>query len=157
MGNYATSDELKARFESDEDLAFQTDSEDTGVPDPVVLAEALDDAEGEMDSYLGKRYAIPVDVSTDTRLAARLKSVALDLAVHNVLARGDITSDDKTKSHDDAILWLTDIRDGEGILPAADGVASTTSDEPVAQWGTAGTVVSGTSQRLFTRATQERL
>ena len=155
MGNYATTAQLKARFEDDTAVAHLTDSATTGSPDDDVLTEVVNHAEGQMDSYFARRFAVPVDVSSDTVLAAMLKSVALDLAVYHLLVRGGVVTEPKLVAHDKALAWLKDVAKGEAVLPSADEPATTTTRENIFAWGTAGETDS--SQRKFSRAAQESL
>ena len=152
MGNYATTAELTARFLNSTEAAFLTDVEESTTPDAAVQAEVINDSEGLIDSYLSTRYAVPVDVSGDTVLAARLKGVTLDLAGHRLLVRQDLESDAKQRANDEAIDWLKGIAEGLVNLPSAATLPSTESENPQIAFGTAGT--SDSSNRLFTRATQ---
>jgi phage gp36-like protein len=154
MGNYASTAELEARFDGDPETSNLTDNEESGTPDATVLAEVLDDAEGEIDSYAAVKYLVPLDV-TDARAAARLKSVALDLAVWRLHVRSGSVSEVKQRSRDDAVEWLKMLAKGEVQVPQPATPTSTTSRTPIAAYGTAGT--SDSSNRLFSRATQDGL
>lgn len=154
MGNYASTAELEARFEGDPETAALTDNEESGAPDETVLAEVLDDAEGEIDGYAGLKYLVPLDV-TDARTAARLKSVALDLAVWRLHVRTGAVTEVKQLSRDHAVEWLTKLSKGEVVVPQPETPTSTTSRSPIAAYGTAGT--GDSSNRLFSRATQDGL
>ncbi len=153
MGNYASNTDLKARFEDDAELAALTDSDD-GMADEDVLTEVLEDAEAQVDGYAAKLYLVPLDV-TDTRVAGRLKSVTLDLAVWALLNRGDVVSAAKQRSYEQSLDWLVKLSKGDVQLPQPATPSSTTSRDTVSDWGTAGTTAA--SNRLFTRATQARL
>lgn len=155
MGNYATIAQLKTRFEDDEALAHVTHNEDAGTADTAVLTEALNNAEGYIDSALAKRYEVPVDVSLDDVVAARLKSIALDIAVHNLVTGTDFESEAKQRAYDDAKEWLKAVAKGEWLLPSATTLATTATDDPLIAYGTAGE--SDSSKRLFSRATQDNL
>lgn len=157
MGNYATTTQLIARFESSAALSYLTDSEDTGAADTTVLDEVIDDAEGVINSYLGERYRVPVDVATYTTVAPRLKSLTLDLAVWRLLVRGDRASEVKRMAHDDAIAYLEKLANGELTLPSTATLPVTGSEGEGAAWGTSGAAVSGTTRRLFDRGTQDSL
>lgn len=56
---YATTAQMIARFTEREVIAL-TDRAGLGVVDTVQLASALVDATGEIDSQLGRRYALPL-------------------------------------------------------------------------------------------------
>ncbi|CAB3764122.1 gp436 family protein [Paraburkholderia humisilvae] len=57
---YATVDIMTARFGQREVLAL-SDRDSTGEVNATVLANALDDAASEIDTYLAGRYALPLD------------------------------------------------------------------------------------------------
>jgi len=154
VGNYASIAELEARFDGDPETAALTDNEEGGTPDETVLAEVLDDAEGEIDGYAGLKYLVPLDV-TDTRTAARLKSVTLDLAVWRLHVRTGVVPELKQTSRDQAVEWLEKLSKGEVVVPQPATPTSTTSRSPIAAFGTAGT--GSGSNRLFSRATQDGL
>lgn len=151
---YADESELQARFEDSAEVAQLTDSTD-GTPDTTVTQELVDRAAGIFDSYVGKIYAIPVDVSVDDTLDATVRNIVLDIAVYLLLVRGENVPAAKLKAYDDAIAWLVLISNGEVVLPSAEVLASTTTRFDGSQYGTAGT--SDSSNRLFSRATQENL
>lgn len=155
MGNYASSSDLKARFEDDTEVAYLTNTAASGTPDEDVITECINYAEGLIDSHVGMRYAIPVTVSSDAVLAAMLKSAALDLAVYHLRQRGDVMPTTAKDAHDKVMAWLDRISKGEVLLPSAATIASTASREPMVLYGTAGT--GDDSNRLFSRATQENI
>ena len=154
MGNYAVIADVKARFEDDAERAAITDNEAVGVADDDVITEALDDAEGQVDSYAAVLYLVPLDV-TDTRVAARIKSIVLDLTVWSLLNRGDVVSNAKQRSYEQAIEWLKMLAKGEVQVPQPTTPSGTGSRDTASDWGTAGTTTA--SNRLFSRATQAKL
>ena len=106
-----------------------------------------------INSYVGMRYHVPVDVSGDTGLAAFLLSMTLNLAVFNLAARpGSEVPETIQRARDNETVWLEAVAVGNVVLPASATPASTDTREPKTSWGTAGTGAS--SQRVFTRATQ---
>ena len=153
--SYTTNAKVIARFENELEVAFLTNTSDTGVPDQAVITECRGRAEGEIDSYLRRRYQVPVDCTGDTTLAAILDSAALDLAQYNLLVRGNVMPEAKKNARENVLVWLNDIVEGNAELPATAVLASTQSESGKVAWGTAGT--GDTSQRRFTRATQENL
>lgn len=155
--NYATEAELKARYLDDAEVSNLTLDEETGVPDTAVLNEVLENAEGEINAYLALRYLVPVSSEdrADTILAARLRSLTLDLATYALELRTGHVAEVHTKMRDDAIAFLEKLSTGELLLPATDAPSPTTSRADTLRFGTAGT--GSGSLRLFTRATQGRL
>ena len=155
MGNYATSDDLANRFENDATVAHLTDTAETGTPDTDVLNELILAAEGEIDSYAGRKYLTPL-TTTDTVLGNFLKSITLDLAVARLVGdRGDLLPEAKAAARDRAIEWLEKLAEGKVVLPAAATQPTTAARDPIAAFGTAGT--GDNSNRLFSRATQANL
>lgn len=153
MGNYASTSELEARFDGDAEMASLTDNKDAGTADTTVLDEVIDDAEGVIDSYAAVRYLVPVDLA-DTRVAARMKSATLDLAVWRLHVRTRSMPEPVQVARDGVLDWLKALSKGEAVLPQPATASTTSARETLADWGTAGT--SSISNRLFSRATQER-
>ena len=137
---YATLDDLKQRLASNTDppgLYEQlTDRVSFTTANDAVGQEILDAAHGEVNGWLAKRYAVPIDVSTDTTLAQRLKGVTLDLcekvAWETSTAR-TTTPKRVGENYSEAIAWLRDVAAGKASLPAvaafpgpaADGASAT--------------------------------
>jgi phage gp36-like protein len=148
--HYSTTAQLIARYADDEEAAWATDNESTGTADTAVMTEALETAEAELDSYLAKRYAVPVDVASDDGLARILRGRTLDVAQYILAVRHQHVSDSTVKAYDDAVAWLTNVSKGVVVLPAAGTPASTVSREPTAKWGS-GTEARSSTVRIFTR------
>jgi len=69
---YCTEQDLIDRFGSDE-LLDATDRDRDGVVDPTVLAQAIADADADIDRHLRARYVVPVEGAGElTRLACDL-------------------------------------------------------------------------------------
>lgn len=154
MPNYATTAELTARFEDDATVAHLTDTPGGSI-DTAVLTEVLEGAESEINSYLAKRYLVPVVVSSDTGLAQVLKGKTLDLAQYYLLARGDLVSEAKTALRDNVVQWCKDIAKGVIVLPAASTPTSTASRSPVVDYGYGD--ADADSSRVFNRSKVESL
>lgn len=157
MGDYASNDELKTRFEDDTELAFLTDNVTAGIADEAVLTDVVEAAEGEINSGLAVRYATPVDVSVDTTLAALLKRKTLDLSEHYLHRRGEGASEIKQDQADQVLEWVDKVSKGERKLVGALTAASTTSADPRADWSDSGRTPPTDSERFFTRETTKRL
>lgn len=153
MGDYATVAQLSARFEDVSALAHLTYNEEAGVSDDDVLTSFIDESEGFINSYLAARYAIPVNVATDTRLANFLRGLTLDLAEFNLLSGSDQVSEAKTKKYDRVIEWLIKFAEGKVQLPADSPPATTVSRGARMAWGSgdAEVDVEGATTRQFTR------
>ena len=130
---YITDQDLIDRVGNQTAAELTTDSGTT--PDTNVLAEVRASAEGEVNGYLARRYAVPVDLGAHPDLAAVLKGVTLDIAVFRLHSRRPPVPPDVRAARDDAVRWLTDVSTGKVVLPAAATPASTTSDDPMVDWG----------------------
>jgi phage gp36-like protein len=152
MGTYISQAELKARFENDEEVAKLTRTEDSsGLPDSTILDEVIDGVESEMESYIGMRYQVPVDV-TSANLANHqvLRKHGLAMCVWELVGGNQNAHESIRTMYEDAIRWLEAIASGEAVLPQPSTAASTVSRDGI------GVVVSGdddssSSKRLFTR------
>ncbi len=95
-----------------------TDDAGTGSADTAVVDEARLGAEGEVNSYLSQRYAVPVDLATHTEAAGVVKSVSLDLSEFRLhMRRRDVPAYISAK-REAAIAWLKSVADGSVALPS---------------------------------------
>ena len=146
--SYANTTDLEERL--GEGIYLQlTDDAGTGSADEGKASEALEQAEGEVNSYLARRYAVPVDVSVDAQLAAILKSVTLDLAEYRLHARRPPIPEDKRRQREAAVRWLGQASSGQVVLPAVNEVQGHTV------CGISGEVTG--SPRVISREALERL
>lgn len=110
---YATQQDLVARF-GEQELIELTDRADppAGAIDATVVDQALADAEELINSYVGKRYDLPL-----AAVPGAVKRTAADLA------RFYLYKDDPLeavrKSFEDAVKWLKDIAAGRADLDIA--------------------------------------
>ena len=119
------------------------DDDGNGTADVGVVDEARLGAEGEVNSYLGRRYAVPISLTTHPDLAEVLASFTLDLAEYRLRLRRPPVPDDARRRRDQAIEWLTRVAEGRIELPSAVGVAASTAR---------GTIAATTGEkRLLTR------
>ena len=119
------------------------DDDGNGVADVGVVDEARLGAEGEVNSYLGRRYSVPVSLTTHPDLADVLASFTLDLAEYRLRLRRPPVPDDARRRRDQAIEWLTRVAEGRIELPSAVGVAASSARGTIA-------AVSG-EKRVLTR------
>ncbi|MHC4611105.1 MAG: phage protein Gp36 family protein [Planctomycetota bacterium] len=101
-----------------------TDDAGTGQANEAVVDEARAGAEGELDAYLARRYAVPIDLSRHPELTGILTSIALDLAEYRLRLRRPPISPEATARRDAAAAWLQRVASGEIELPAARPVTS---------------------------------
>lgn len=123
---YITNADIEERLGSEACVQL-TDDDGDGQADVGVVDEARLGAEGEVNSYLARRYQVPIDLTTNTDLADVLASFALDLAEYRLRARRPPVPKDVLNKRDQAIEWLSRVADGSVELPSATPVAANTT------------------------------
>jgi phage gp36-like protein len=106
-------------------------------------------AEGEVNSYLGRRHAVPVDVTSHAELAPVLKSVTLDLVEYRLHSRRPPVPKAVERKRDHAVRWLQQVASGQAVLPAVSEIESNPAG------GVTGEVVG--PERVMTRDELEHL
>jgi len=114
MSDYASIDDLKKRIKGFEDLY----NDGTGAFDDAQATADLNDAQSQVDSYAGVRYAIPV---TDPGSQGILRSLTLSLAEEFAWSRGDRGSlpENVQKRIETARQQLKDLSSGAMALGSA--------------------------------------
>lgn len=123
--SYATIVELGARIGADELLAL-TDRERTGLVDEAVAQRALDDADAEIDTYLGARYTLPL-----AAVPVLLSRLACDVARYRLWS-ADASTEVRAR-YDDALRLLARLADGSvalAVQPPAAGAAAAVVSAP---------------------------
>jgi len=115
---YITNEDLERRLGSEAFLEL-TDDEGTGQPNTARADEARLGAEGEADSYFAARYAVPVELGADPRVAAVVRSFVLDLAAYRLHGRRPPVPADAARRRDEAVAWLREVARGTAHLPAS--------------------------------------
>jgi phage gp36-like protein len=101
-----------------------TDDAGTGSADEAKVIAARQAAEGEVNSYLGRRYAVPVDTAAHEELGAVLKGITLDLVAYRLHSRHPPVPSDVHAAYSAAIKWLEGIASGRLVLPTVDELPS---------------------------------
>jgi phage gp36-like protein len=120
--SYASNADIEERLGSVSYVQL-TDDTGSGSADEDKVTEARLGAEGEVDSYLGRRYAVPIDVTSHAELASLLRSITLDLAEHRLRSRRPPVPEDVRRRRESAVQWLQRAASGEVVLPASSEVA----------------------------------
>lgn len=146
--SYATNADVAQRM--GQSLLVQlTDDAGTGAADEAIISEARGSAEAEIDSYLARRYAAPVEVEDEPQVAVLLRSVTLDLVEYRLHARRPPVPEEVVRKRASAVEWLAAVADGRVLLPAVAELPANTSNGPSA-------AVSGAS-RVWSREEAEEL
>jgi phage gp36-like protein len=106
---YITQQQLIDRF-GEQELIQLTDRVNQSVIDAVVLAEAIADADAEIDAYLRPRYPLPL-----VSVPSELLRVAADLTRYRLY--DDAVIDAVQERRDHAIEFLRALSQGRASLP----------------------------------------
>ena len=114
---YITNQDIEERLGTQ--LYIQlTDDTGSGVEDEDKVTEARLAAEGEVDSYVGRRYCVPVETVSQAEVLNILKSVTLDLATFRLYLRKPPMAKEVEAQHEAVLAWLKDVAEGRAVLPA---------------------------------------
>jgi phage gp36-like protein len=117
--SYCTVADLIARF-SETEIAQLTDLDDRETVVEATVQSAITDASGEIDSYLGGRYATPM---TGT-VPQQVKNACMDIARYRLY--DDHPTDNVRQRYTDALAWLKLVMMGHISLsiaaPASDAL-----------------------------------
>lgn len=136
---YVTNNDIELRLGTARYIQL-TDDAGTGSANEDVVDEARLGAEGEADSYLAQRYAVPIDLAEHPGTAAVLQSLVLDLVEYRLYARRPPVPRDILAKRDAALTHFQRVARGEAMLPSADEIepnpasgfrAATTGDERI--------------------------
>ena len=94
------------------------DDDGDAVADVGVVNEARLGAEGEVNSYLARRYRLPIDLAAHPELADILATITLDLVEFRLHTRRPPVSDAVVQKQHRALQWLQRIADGTIDLPS---------------------------------------
>lgn len=106
MGNYIVKADILKQI-TDADLIELTDDNNTGLVDDAIVDGAIINAEGEVDGYLAKRYATPVNPIPDI-----VKAFTVDVAIHRIYGRRQGAPEDIEKRYSNAIRFFRDVSKG---------------------------------------------
>jgi len=95
-----------------------TDDNGSGSADLDKVEEARRGAEGEAESYLATRYAVPLDLTLHPELSAVLRSFVLDLVEYRLHGRRPPMPEDVVRRRGEAVAWLRRVATGEVQLPS---------------------------------------
>lgn len=144
--SYSTKAEVREMLKDD---ALNAIIGDTFVEDPAqreelvtpIIEAAIEDADGEIDGYLAKRYAVPI-----APIPKVINKFSKDIAVYNLFSRVGIDEGSEEKNYlnryNAAIKFLTLVAEGKVSIGAQ-------ADDPKTAATTGFSVKS--NPRLFTR------
>jgi len=116
---YCTLDDLKKRITEDELLRL-TDEHELGAIDQTIVDEAIEAAGIEIDSYLGKRFDLPLNP-----LPGVVANLAKSIAIFNLYGRSqEGPSDHWQKRYESSVALLSMIAAGDVSMGNEDPDAS---------------------------------
>jgi len=119
---YVTNTDIENRLGSAAYVQL-TDDDGDNQADTAVVDEARLGAEGEVNSYLARRFAVPIELAAHPELSDLLKSITLDLVEMRLRARRPPVPEVTLRRHTDAVAWLRGVADGAIDLPSATPLA----------------------------------
>lgn len=121
--------------------AFIEDADEREAQVAPIIAAAMEDADGEIDGYLAKRYTVPIEPTPKV-----VNKFAKDIAVYNLFSRVGIDESGEEKNYLNryhaAIKFLTLVAEGKVSIGAK-------TDDPTTAAATGFSVTS--NARLFDR------
>lgn len=111
MGTYITSEGVLYGAIPQADLLELLDDDGDGTVDAAVFALVVADVESLFESYVSRRYSVPLDV-TDSRILASAKMYCARLMEYFCHARRRVVTPEIKARYDQTIAELKDIRDG---------------------------------------------
>lgn len=105
-------------------LTQLTDDAGAGVINTSLVDEARSGAEGEVNSYLARRFLTPIDVGAHADVAGLLASVSLDLVEYRLHARRPPIPPSVIQRYRSALDWLGKAASGAVALPSPIPIAS---------------------------------
>jgi phage gp36-like protein len=115
---YCTLDDIKKQL-PESVITSLTDDAMTGSVDEAVVAEAIADADAEIDAWVGGRYTLPFNPVPDV-----IRKVSTDIAIYNLFSRRDTDPPEVRKDrYRNSIKLLENIAKGVVSIGAAEATA----------------------------------
>lgn len=139
---YVTNNDIEERLGTAAYIQL-TDDTGSGNADIDKVDEARLGAEGEVNSYLGRRYAVPIDLTLHAEVADVLKSFVLDLVEYRLHSRRPPVPSAVSSKRNQAIAWLDRVARAEVVLPSVAPLAENPATGLAAE--------TSSNERIFTR------
>ncbi len=106
---YCTQEDIEKLVPLQELVELTTDSGDE--VDAAVVDEAIAKADAEIDSYLGRRYALPFAVTPP-----RVKSLSVDMASYHLYSRRSGVPEVREQNYKNAVDFLAGVAAGQAAI-----------------------------------------
>ena len=103
---YATQQDIIDRY-GDDALIVASDRDGDGLVDVDTVSKALADATADIDSYVARKYALPLPTVPDV-----LVRICVDIAMYRLSPEPGVGTEDRRTRYDDAIAFLKDVAKG---------------------------------------------
>lgn len=107
---YCTEANILTRV-GEEELVALADLDEDGTADAAVVAAAISDADGHINSYVAVKYTVPVSPVPDV-----LVKRSTSLAIYFLQLRRNSVTEDMQKEYDRITQWLKDVVAGKVSL-----------------------------------------
>jgi phage gp36-like protein len=135
---YCTESDLLTLIPQQELAELTADSGDT--PDSQVVAEAINLADAEIDSYLGSRYALPL-----TPVPDQVKGLSMDMTLYHLYSRRSVAPSVRQQKYETALSFLKQVAAGEAVVEGASELLTET-EQVQSEFSSATRVFSRTTQ-----------
>ncbi|MFB0515166.1 MAG: gp436 family protein [Candidatus Neomarinimicrobiota bacterium] len=140
--SYCTKADIQKRVSDQALIQLTTEDAQATEPDDDVITEAIEAADGEIDSYAVRQFTVPL-----SPVPPRIKDISRDIAIYNLYARRPHmeTPEIIKDRYRSAVKWLEKLAEGKvspGELP-----------EPEESEHVGGQI--SQNERVFTRETME--
>ena len=123
---YITNADIEQRLGNDTYVQL-TDDDGDGLADVGVVDEARLGAEGEVDSYLARRFKVPVNLVTYPEVAGLLMALTLDIVELRRRSRRPPVPDEARERAQRTIEWLRKVSEGRAEMPSSVRLPDSTS------------------------------
>jgi phage gp36-like protein len=139
---YCTQDDI-AKLVPPRDLEGLTSEDQGAPPDAEVIAEAINAADAEIDSYLLVRYRLPLEAP----IPARVKGLSMDIAIQKLHLRRGLENPARRQAYEDAVKFLQSVAKGLAVIEGAAGIEPAGQAQDVTEITSGG----GLGGRVFDR------
>lgn len=112
--SYCDQSDLESAGITPAQLVQLADDDEDGVADAAVLAEAIAQADGVIDSYLAARYTVPL-----ATVPATIRSASVDLTVRRLYGRRGLVNEARENAYKAAMDYLKALAAGSATLGMA--------------------------------------
>jgi phage gp36-like protein len=106
---YCTENDLLSMIPVKELAELTAETGDT--PDSLVVADAINRAEAEIDAYLGVRYTLPLSPVPD-----QVKGLSVDISLYHLYSRRSVAPPVRRQKYEAAVSFLKQVATGEALV-----------------------------------------